>query len=87
MDVIDNSFNMQSIVVQTGSAVTWTRTGANHHNVTFVSGPSILSKIFETDLETGTAASRTRTFAVVGTYNYSCTNHPPNMNGTVTVVH
>ena len=87
VDVIDNNFNMQNIVVQTGSAVTWTRTGMNHHNVTFVSGPSILAKIFEADLNTGTAASRTRTFTVVGTYNYSCTNHPPNMNGSVTVVH
>jgi plastocyanin len=86
VDVRDNNFNLPNIVVQTGSAVTWSRTGMNHHNVTFVSGPSILAKIFEADLETGTAASRTRTFAVVGTYNYSCTNHA-NMNGSVTVVH
>jgi len=87
VDVRDNNFNLPDIVVQTGSAVTWTRTGMNHHNVTFVSGPSILNKIFEADLETGTAGSRTRTFAVLGTYRYSCTNHPPNMNGSVTVVH
>jgi plastocyanin len=87
VDVRDNNFNLQDIVVQTGSAVTWTRSGINHHTVTFVSGPSILAEIFEADLENGTAASRTRTFAVVGTYRYSCTNHPPNMNGSVTVVH
>ena len=87
VDVRDDNFNLPDIVVQTGSAVTWTRTGAHSHNVTFVSGPSILAKIFEADLETGTAASRTRTFAVVGTYGYVCTNHPPNMKGTVTVVH
>ena len=86
VDVRDDNFNLPDIVVQTGSAVTWTRTGVNHHNVTFVSGPSILSKIFETDLETGTVTSRTRSFAVPGTYRYSCTNHA-NMNGSVTVVH
>ena len=87
VDVRDNNFNLQNIVVQTGGAVTWTRTGANHHNVTFGSGPVIPAKIFEADLETGTVASRTRTFTAVGTYSYSCTNHPPNMKGTVTVVH
>jgi len=87
VDVRDNNFNLQNIVVQTGGAVTWTRTGANHHNVTFGSGPAIPAKIFEADLETGTVASRTRTFTFVGTYSYSCTNHPPNMTGTVRVVH
>jgi len=86
VDVRDDNFNLPDIVVQTGSNVTWTRTGVNHHNVTFVSGPSILSKIFETDLENGTATSRTRSFAVPGTYRYSCTNHA-NMNGSVTAVH
>jgi len=86
VDVRDDNFNLPNIVVQTGSAVTWTKTGLHEHNVTFVSGPAILAKIFEADLDAGTPASRTRTFAVVGTYNYSCTNHA-NMNGSVTVVH
>ena len=44
--------------------------------VTFGSGPAIPAKIFEADLETGTVASRTRTFTALGTYSYSCTNHP-----------
>jgi plastocyanin len=87
VDVRDNNFNPQNIVVQSGGTVTWTRTGANHHNVTFGSGPATPATILQADLETGTAASRTRTFTAIGTYNYSCTNHPPNMTGTVTVVH
>ena len=86
VDVRDDNFNPQNVVVQSAGTVTWTRTGANHHNVTFTGGPEILSKIFEADLETGTAGSRTRTFTVIGTYTYSCTNHL-NMNGTVRVVH
>src|SRR5207244_12726874 len=76
VDVRDDNFNLPDIVVQTGSAVTWTRTGVNHHNVTFVSGPSILSKIFETDLENGTATTRTPTFPVVGACRYSYTTPP-----------
>jgi plastocyanin len=87
VDVRDDNFNPQNVVVQTGGTVTWTRSGVNRHNVTFGSGPAIPAKIFEADLETGTVASRTRTFTAVGTYSYSCTNHPPNMNGSVTVVH
>jgi len=87
VDVRDDNFNPQNVVVQTSGTVTWTRSGVNHHNVTFGSGPAIPTKIFEADLETGTVASRTRTFTALGTYSYSCTNHPPNMKGTVTVVH
>jgi len=87
VDVRDDNFNLQNVVVQTSGTVTWTRSGVNHHNVTFGSGPAIPAKIFEADLETGTVASRTRTFTALGTYSYSCTNHPPNMKGTVTLVH
>lgn len=87
VDVRDDNFNQQNVVVQSGGTVTWTRTGVHHHNVTFTGGPAILSPIAQADLDSGTAGSRTRTFSVVGTYSYVCTNHPPNMTGTVTVVH
>src|SRR5439155_27109572 len=87
VDVRHDNFNLQNVMVQTSGTVTWTRSGKNHHNVTCGSGPAIPAKIFEADLETGTVASRTRTFTALGTYSYSCTNHPPNMKGTVTVVH
>src|SRR5437879_6004492 len=83
----DDNYELQNVVLQTIGTVTWTRTGVHHHNVTFGSGPAIPAKIFEADLEPGTVASRTRTFTALGTYSYSCTNHPPNMKGTVTVVH
>jgi plastocyanin len=87
VDVRNDNFNPASVVIQTGGTVTWTETGTGH-NVTFTGGPTPLpAKIFEADLATGTADSRTRTLTAVGTYSYSCTNHPPNMNGTVRVVH
>jgi plastocyanin len=85
VDVRDNNFNPSNVVVQSGGTVTWTRTGADAHNVTFTSGPTTLATISETDLATGTVASRTRTLTAVGTYNYTCTNHP-GMSGTVMVV-
>ncbi len=86
VDVQDNKFNPTNVVVQTGGAVTWTRTGSNSHNVTFGSGPATPAKIADADLATGTADARTRTLTAVGTYNYTCTNHI-GMNGTVKVVH
>jgi plastocyanin len=85
VDVRDNNFNPSNVVVQTGGTVTWTKTGADAHNVTFTSGPTTPATVSETDLATGTVASRTRTLAAAGTYNYRCTNHG-GMNGTVTVV-
>ena len=86
VDVRDNNFNPQSVVVQTGGMVTWTRTGSNSHNVTFGSGPATPANIADAALSTGTADARTRTLTAVGTYNYTCTNHI-GMNGTVKVVH
>jgi plastocyanin len=86
VEVRDNNFNPTNVVVQSGGAVTWNRTGSNQHNVTFGSGPTTPAKIFEADLATGNAASRTRTLTAVGTYNYTCTNHA-GMSGTITVVH
>ncbi len=86
VDVRDNNFNPTNVVVQSGGDVTWTRTGVNQHNVTFTSGPATPAKIFEADLATGNATSRTRTLTAVGTYTYTCTNHA-GMNGTVSVVH
>src|SRR5437870_6531585 len=59
VDVRDNNFNPTNVVVQSGGAVTWTRSGVIQHNVTFGSGPTTAAKIFEADLATGTADSRT----------------------------
>jgi|SRR5947207_8102826 len=86
VDVRDNNFNPQDVVVQSGGPVTWTRTGLASHNVTFGSGPTTPAKIADADLATGTADARSRTLTLPGTYRYTCTNHQ-GMNGSVTVVH
>ncbi|MGH7546828.1 MAG: plastocyanin/azurin family copper-binding protein, partial [Gemmatimonadales bacterium] len=80
-------FNPSSVVVKVnqGTAgvgeVTWTwNDGAIVHNVTFAgSGPP------GGNIPNRDAGSVTRTFNVVGAYNYTCTNHG-GMNGSVTVV-
>ncbi len=82
VDVRDNNFNPQSVVVQTGGAVTWTWAGQNIHNLTFAGGPAP-QPANQGNQVTGTAQ---RTLTTVGTYSYTCTNHA-GMNGTVKVVH
>jgi plastocyanin len=76
------AFNPSSVVVQSGSTVTWTWNDNTQHNVTFTSGPTPRPADSATQL-TGT---HTGTFTTVGTYGYHCTLHG-GMNGTVTVVH
>jgi plastocyanin len=79
VQVANNFFSPSSITVPLGTAVTWEWQGTTAlHNVTFgAGGPgSIPDK---------TSGSAQLTFNAAGTFNYACTNHPPNMIGTVTV--
>ena len=77
------AFNPSSIVVKSGSKVTWTwNDGTIVHNVTFTGGPSP-RPADSGDMASGTYAP---TFTTVGTYGYTCTRHS-GMSGTVTVVH
>jgi plastocyanin len=80
VSVMNNFFTPDSIVVQSGSDVTWTW-GGTQHTLTFTSGPQPLPQ--ETVQSTGT---KTITFSAVGTYRYKCTIHA-NMDGTLVVVH
>ena len=75
IDVRDNSFSPNTTTVPLGATVTWTWTGANAHNVTFVD---------RTRSATQSTGSFRRTFTAEGPFQYSCTLHP-GMTGTVNV--
>lgn len=79
VQVADNSFTPDAITVPVGTTVTWEWQGmTSSHNVTFgAGGPG--------NIPNRTSGSATLTFSTPGTFNYSCTNHPPNMIGSVTV--
>ncbi len=83
VNVVDFDFTPPAIQVSPGATVTWTWTGSAGsapHNVTFasitVSDPSNTQTTgtFQAEMPIAT-----------GTYNYQCTIHPSQMNGTVTV--
>jgi plastocyanin len=73
------SFDPSSIVVTTGTTVTWTWTTPVTHNVTFnatgLGGSGDLG---------GTGSTYSKTFSTVGTFGYQCTIHS-GMVGTVKV--
>jgi plastocyanin len=82
VDINDNYFSPQSVVIKAGGTVTWTWRGANLHTLTFTGGPTPLPAN-QASQSTGTAP---RTITTVGGYTYVCTNHA-GMKGTVTAVH
>ena len=76
----NNVFTPPDILVSTGATVTWTWGGNVGHNVTFASSA----------VSAPSATQTTGTFQVLmpttpAVYNYQCTIHPTQMNGTVTV--
>lgn len=73
------SFAPTSVSITTNGTVTWNNTSGVDHNVTFASANGAPSGI-----GTHSSGSNSRTFAVAGTFNYSCTLHG-GMNGVVTV--
>lgn len=76
VQVLDNSFSPDSVVISPGATVTWNWSGAySSHNVTFGDGPTSGDKL------TGTYG---RTFTTAGKYVYTCTIHGPSMRGVVT---
>ena len=73
------SFAPASVTITRGGTVTWSNANGIAHNVTFASAAGAPQS-------TGNflSGSITRTFDTVGSYSYSCTNHP-GMTGTVKV--
>jgi plastocyanin len=80
VQVANNSFTPAAITVALGTVVTWEWQGATSlHNVTFSTAGA------PTNIGDMASGSAQRTFNTAGTFNYSCTNHPPGMTGSVTV--
>ena len=79
VDVKDNFFSPQTIVIQEGGTVTWTFAGAAAHTVTFTGGPDS-----GTPQASGTFGPVT--FTSAGTKSYFCKVHG-SMTGTIRVVH
>lgn len=77
IDVNDNNFDPSATTVPNNTTVTWTFKGGASHNVSFAN----TSVGNSTNLVSGTFS---KTFTAIGTYNYTCTNHP-GMNGSVIV--
>ncbi len=73
------TFSPAEVTIAAGGTVTWQISGSRH-NVTFQGAAPTGGSI--PDQDAGTSASRT--FALAGTYNYSCTRHS-GMTGRVTV--
>jgi plastocyanin len=73
------TFNPSDITIPAGGSVTW-RFSEARHNVTFQASAPTGGNV--PDQDPGTSVSRT--FAVAGTYNYSCTRHS-GMTGRVIV--
>lgn len=71
-------FSPADIVVNVGTAVTWTNSDQFTHSVRLVDGDRMVG-----EMRPGQRVSFT--FAAAGTYRYECTFHPQNMKGTVTV--
>jgi plastocyanin len=72
----DNFYSPAAVTVPVGEAVNWSNTGALPHTVTAAEFDSGI-------LNAGGSFSFTPTAA--GTINYSCTVHPGQMSGTITV--
>ena len=82
VNVANNSFTPNAITIPVGTVVTWEWQGTTlPHNVTFAATEGAPTSIGDK-----TSGSEARTFNMAGTFNYACTNHPPGMVGTVTVV-
>ena len=84
VQVANNSFTPSNITVPVNSVVTWEWQNATvAHNVTFTAPKPPGTP---TDIpDKTTVGTVPRTFTTAGTFNYSCTNHPSTMTGTVTV--
>jgi plastocyanin len=70
------AFVPAAIVVENGATVTWNNRDDFTHNVTFEGDEPLM-------MAPGEAASRT--FTSPGLYPYTCTLHPTEMTGSVTV--
>ena len=80
VNIVDFAFTPPDVQVSPGETIRWTWTGSDTHNVTFA----------DVEVSAPSATKTTGTFQVTlptatGMYNYQCTIHPNDMNGTVTV--
>ena len=76
VEVVDFAFEPSDLAIQAGSTVTWTNTGQEIHNVKgegFFSKALVAGDVYE------------RRFTRPGTYRYTCTLHPTQMQGLITV--
>jgi adhesin/invasin len=81
VQVANNSFTPSAVTIPRNTVVTWEWQGTTvAHNVTFAPMAGA-----PTNIGDQTSGSAQRTFNTAGTFNYSCTNHPPGMTGSVTV--
>lgn len=78
--VADFSFTPPAIVVSPGATVIWTWASGTH-NVTFAGGEMTSHATESAPWIRGSLAPST-----AGTYGYSCTLHPSQMTGSITVV-
>jgi plastocyanin len=81
VDITDNGFDPEDIVVAPGATVTWTWEAGNQfeHSVTFADAsitdsPTQLTGTYSTTMPT-----------TPGTYTYLCSEHPAAMTGSVVV--
>jgi plastocyanin len=84
VSVGNNVFTPGNVKVAMGAAVTWTWVGVVGglgHNVTFGGGTGVPANCGTTSTAGATCV---RNFNAVGTFSYSCTNHP-GMDGTIAV--
>jgi plastocyanin len=76
VDTFDFGFGPAETTIEVGDTVTWENSGATTHNV---KGPGF----FSDGLEPGD--SYEHKFTKAGTYDYICSLHPDQMQGTIVV--
>lgn len=74
----DNFFSPANLTIQVGDTVRWNNApGGNSHNVTADNGSF--------NSQTSNSFTFTQTFTSAGSFGYTCTLHPSQMSGTITV--
>ncbi len=83
VEMLDEAFIPQDIVIKSGTTVRWINSDMHHHTVTSgIRDSEDAGDLFDMQVEANQEFSYT--FQIAGTYPYFCRIHP-GMNGTVTV--
>lgn len=72
VNIVDFSFNPETLTVKKGTTVTWTNKDEARHDVT----PDDPSEAFKGSELLGQGETYSFTFDTVGTYSYYCSPHP-----------